>query len=262
MLNDSQSKLSFVITWQNVKGRGDSTIMKKKQRKNLKTCKRIAVACLTITLAAGNFTAQPVTTQAATNKVTAIQLNTTAKKLCIGEKFTLKVSKVTPSKASKTVTWKTSNKNIVTVSQKGVVTAKKTGTAKITAVSKSNAKVKAVCKITVEKKDIVHSGVYKNTKWTIDKNGLLVVTGKGEMYNDTDKPDDRNYWCITRPDWNGYADEIKSARIEVIGATNLSCLFDRCTNLKSVDLSKLDTSKAQNMERMFAGCESLETLEN
>lgn len=67
--------------------------MDKKKRKNQEKCKRIAAVCLSITLVAGNFTAQPVTTQAATNKVTAIQLNTTAKKLCIGEKFTLKVSK-------------------------------------------------------------------------------------------------------------------------------------------------------------------------
>lgn len=104
--------------------------MRKKQRKNWGKCKSIAAVCLAMTLAAGNFTVQPVTTQAATKKVTALKLNTENKILKIGESFTLTVKKVTPAKASKSVTWKTSNKKIVTVTSKGKIIAKKSGNCK------------------------------------------------------------------------------------------------------------------------------------
>ncbi len=52
-----------------------------------------------------------------------------------GKKATIKVS-VTPQKAVKSVVFKSSNKNIATVSEKGVVTAKKVGTAKISVIVK------------------------------------------------------------------------------------------------------------------------------
>ena len=58
-------------------------------------------------------------------------------KIVKGKSYTFKVA-VNPAGASKAVTWKTSNKKVATVSAKGVVKAKKTGTVKITAISKSN----------------------------------------------------------------------------------------------------------------------------
>lgn len=87
-------------------------------------------------------------------KAKKIVLNAKTKKLTVGSKFTLKVKKITPSKAKKNVTWKTSRKSVASVSSKGVVKALKTGTANITATAKSNKKVKAVCKVTVIKADV------------------------------------------------------------------------------------------------------------
>ena len=81
----------------------------------------------------------------------AITLSKTSQTVYIGQKYTLKVKAVTPKKADKDVKWKTSDKKIATVSQKGVVTGKKKGTVTITAVSKSNSKIKAKCKVTVKK---------------------------------------------------------------------------------------------------------------
>ncbi len=83
-------------------------------------------------------------------KVKKITLSASKKTLAPGGKFTLKVKKVKPAKASKKVTWKSNKTSVATVSKKGVVKAKKAGTAKITAVSKKNKKVKATCKVKVK----------------------------------------------------------------------------------------------------------------
>ena len=86
-------------------------------------------------------------------KAKKITLNATKKTLKEGAKFTLKVKKVKPAKANKKVTWKSNKKAVATVSSKGVVKAKSAGTAKITATSKSNKKVKATCTIKVNAKN-------------------------------------------------------------------------------------------------------------
>ena len=81
----------------------------------------------------------------------AITLSKTSKTVYVGQKYTLKVKTVKPKKADTEVKWKTSDKKIATVNQKGVVTGKKKGTVTITAVSKSNNKIKAKCKVYVKK---------------------------------------------------------------------------------------------------------------
>ena len=87
----------------------------------------------------------------AASKPKQIKLNAKKKTLTVGQKFTLKVKKAKPSKASKKVTWKSSRKSVATVSRKGIVKAKKVGSTTITATSKGNKKVKATCRITVKK---------------------------------------------------------------------------------------------------------------
>ncbi len=74
--------------------------------------------------------------------------------LTVGQSKTIKVSKVTPAKASKAVTFKSSNSKVATVSKKGVVKAKKAGKATITVTSKKNKKVKAKVAVTVKAKKV------------------------------------------------------------------------------------------------------------
>ena len=80
--------------------------------------------------------------------VSKVKLNKTKLTLGAKEKFTLKAT-ITPKNATnKTVKWSTGKKSVATVSQKGVVTAKKTGKAVI------SAKVDGItkkCTITVKK---------------------------------------------------------------------------------------------------------------
>ena len=84
--------------------------------------------------------------------VTKVKLNKTKSTMTVGKKQTLKAT-VTPKKASsRAVVWKSSNTKIATVSSKGVVKAKKAGTATITATAKDGSGKKAACKITVKKK--------------------------------------------------------------------------------------------------------------
>lgn len=269
----------------------------------------IAIVTIIVTVVAnvglGNswsyFGINTMQVEAATKKPTAIKLNISKKTLYEGTTVTLKVKKVTPVKASSAVSWKTSNKRVATVTAKGKVTAKKVGTVKITAVSKSNKKVKAVCKITVKKKntatmppqetpvitavtvptsatqmdaptetnqvstpgpeatpvreipvlgEVVYSGFYGDTTWAIDKNGLLEVKGTGDM------------WDVNgEPGWRKYTEEIRCARIEVTGATNLGWMFSECEELTNLDISKLDTSKVTDMSCMFSGCVKLSSLD-
>lgn len=110
----------------------------------------------------------------------AITLSKTSKTVYIGQKYTLKVNAVTPKKADTEVKWKTSNKKIATVSQKGVVTGKKKGTVIITAVSKSNSKIKAKCKVTVKKFKTTNIK-YGGTVFSLDK---AYVNGRTDSNQD------------------------------------------------------------------------------
>lgn len=90
-----------------------------------------------------------VTANAATKKPKKIYLKATSATVDIKGKVKVSVYKTKPSKASKSVKWKSSNKKVATVSKSGYVTGKKKGTVKITATSKKNKKAKKTIKIKV-----------------------------------------------------------------------------------------------------------------
>ena len=112
------------------------------------TKRSISLALATALVVTGLFTGSTDADAAAKTK--KITMNTKKVTLTVGQKYTLKVKKVTPKKASKKVAYKTSNKKVATVTKKGVITAKKKGTANITVTSKANKKAKAVVKVTVK----------------------------------------------------------------------------------------------------------------
>jgi hypothetical protein len=85
-------------------------------------------------------------------------LNMTKATVSVGFKKTLKVDNTTEK-----ITWSTNKKSVATVSQKGVVTGKKAGTATITATTASGQKL--TCKVTVKanaytEKKVTASNVY------------------------------------------------------------------------------------------------------
>ena len=81
--------------------------------------------------------------------VKSVKLNKKTASVKKGKTITLKAT-ITPSNATtKTVTWKTSNKKIATVTSKGIVKGVKKGTATITVTTKDGKKT-AKCKVTVK----------------------------------------------------------------------------------------------------------------
>ena len=93
----------------------------------------VIIAALILSVISMGLTTEAAS--AATKAPKKITLKTTASTVDIKGKVTVSVKSVSPSKASKSVKWKSSNKKIATVSSKGVVTGKKTGKVKITATS-------------------------------------------------------------------------------------------------------------------------------
>lgn len=140
--------------------------------------KSIIAFALAIMLALISTMVIPVEAKAAP-KAKKIVLNVTKKTMKVGQTTTLKVKKVSPSNASKSVKYSTSKKSVATVDSKGKIKAKAAGTATITVTSKSNSKVKATCKVTVKQpvKEI-----------RISKNVLAVQKGKTVNIKATVKP--------------------------------------------------------------------------
>lgn len=90
-------------------------------------------------------------TNAASKKPTKMTLNVSKKTVDVGGTYQIKVKSVSPSKASKSVAYKSSNTKIATISSKGIIKGKKEGTAKITVQSKKNKKLKKTVAITVKR---------------------------------------------------------------------------------------------------------------
>lgn len=82
--------------------------------------------------------------------VSSVKLNKASVSINKGKTYTLKATISPKSASNKSLTWKTSNKKVATVSSKGVVKAVGKGTASITATANDGSGKKAVCKVTVK----------------------------------------------------------------------------------------------------------------
>ena len=135
------------------------------------TAKKAGTAVITATSSNGKSASCTVTVKQKEIAITGISLNKSTTSLTEGESETL-TAKITPSNATgdKTVKWSSSNGAVAAVDSNGKVTAKKAGTAVITATS-SNGKT-AGCTVTVKQKD-TYTGLR-------DVNGTLIYFNNGQ----------------------------------------------------------------------------------
>lgn len=100
-----------------------------------------------------------------------IVANVQGKKITIGKGKKLKlvttVVRTKGSKVSKKVSFNSSNQSVVSISKKGVITARKLGKAKISICSKANPKKKVTIKVTVAKKSVAVKKISLKKKLTL-----------------------------------------------------------------------------------------------
>ena len=145
------------------------------------TAKKAGTAVITATSSNGKTAGCTVTVKQKEIAITGISLNKSTTSLTEGESETLTAT-ITPSNATgdKTVKWSSSNAEVAAVDSNGKVTAKKAGTAVITATS-SNGKT-AGCTVTVKQKEIAITGI------SLNKSTTSLTEGESETLTATITP--------------------------------------------------------------------------
>lgn len=111
-------------------------------------------------------------------KVTSVSLDKNKMAMTVGDKSNL-VATIKPSNATnKNIKWTTSDSKVATVTEKGIIEAKKEGTATITATTEDGNKT-ATCKVTVNKKTSTADDKYKNN----DEKGIVTANDKNTNVN-------------------------------------------------------------------------------
>ena len=114
---------------------------------------------------------------------TSISMNKTSAEVSVGGTLQLTATVLPSNATNKTVTWTTSNSSVATVSSNGLVTAKVTGTATVTARTTDGTNLSASCSITVKQntQSSIISFADANAKaicvqnWDTDGDGELII---------------------------------------------------------------------------------------
>ncbi len=166
--------------------------------------------------------------------VTGITLDKTSATLGKGDTLQL-TETVTPAKATdKSVTWKSSNESVVTVSESGLVTAAGEGTATVTCTAKDGSGKSVTCSITVETATGQYGGVtWKLTQLSSAPTYSLEITGNGAL------PDRMiGVEGYVTPGWERY----KSKIVKIVigsGVTKIGYqLFSDYPNVKTLVLNE------------------------
>lgn len=135
---------------------------------------------------------------AASIKPKKLTIKLSASTVQLGQKASARVVKAVPSKASKSVSWKTSSSKIAKISQKGSITPLKAGKVKITATSKLNKKVSASAVLTVKAaKTTVKTGVETVDGITIDHD-KKTVSFQGKVNGNYLKGEKTMHFSVSR----------------------------------------------------------------
>ena len=203
------------------------------------TAKRAGTAVITATSTNGKTAGCTVTVSRKEIPITEISLDKSSATLTEGETTTLTAT-VLPENTtdSKSVSWSSSNSEVATVDANGTVTAKRAGTAVITATS-TNGKT-AGCTVTVSRKEI------PITEISLDKSSATLTEGETTTLVATVLPENTTYgksvkWsssnvAVATVDLMGKV-TAKSAGTAIITATSENGKTASCT----VTVNKKDT---------------------
>lgn len=164
----------------------------------MKRIKKLSVMLLCCLLL--SVIAMPVSASAAKLNKKSVSLN-------VGKTYTLKA---TGTKGK--ITWTSSNKSVATVSSKGVVKARKKGTAVITA---KYGKKKLTCKVTVQKQNANTTPTYKAVEITSDNWQNYIEKVEFPYYRTDAFGEFETLWVygyyIVKPEYMPYLDMEKSS---------------------------------------------------
>ncbi len=147
------------------------------------------------------------------------------------------------------ITYESSDTDIATITNEGVITGIKGGTVTITITISRDDVIPYIETFDITVANIKYQGQDGDIKWTISDTGALRITGKCSE-NGT-----------ILGSWQDYNNQITSAYIDVDGVKRLDYLFYCFNSLQSVDLSNLDTSSVTDMSYMFFACRSLTSVD-
>lgn len=147
--------------------------------------KKVGKTTITIKAKDGKKASAKITVIVPKTVVKSVKLDKKTATIKVGSSVTLKAT-LNPKKPTvKTVTWKSSNEKVATVSSKGKVTGKTVGTAKITVTTLDGSK-KATCKVTVA--PILVTGItVKAAKTTLTEGDTTTVSATVAPTNATNK---------------------------------------------------------------------------
>lgn len=150
-------------------------------KKGVVKAKKTGSTKITITSAKSKKKKAVISVKVMKNAVKKVTLNRKNATLYTGNTLKLKATVSAQKGASKKVYWTSSNQAIASVSQKGVVTAKKMGSATITVQAIDGSKKKASCKIVVSPKE-ENNTTPNNGSNTITPREVIQITNL-EIYN-------------------------------------------------------------------------------
>ena len=211
------------------------------------TAKKVGTA--TITAKAGDKSATCEITVVAT-PVTSVTLNKTSASVKAGETVTLTATVKPDDATDKTVTWSTSDASVATVND-GVVTAKKVGTATITAKAGDKS---ATCEITVVSTPV--------TAVTLNKTSVSLKAGETVTLTATVKPDDATDKTVTWGSSDESVAKVENGIVTAIGKglstitakagdTSATCMVTVSVPVENVTLNKTELVLQKGQEEVL-----------
>ena len=182
--------------------------------------------------------------------VEEISFNKTSVSLKVGETVTLTATVKPDNATDKTVTWSTSDASVATVND-GVVTAKKVGTATITAKAGDKS---ATCEITVVATPV--------TAVTLNKTSVSLKAGETVTLTATVKPDDATDKTVTWGSSDESVAKVENGIVTAIGKglstitakagdTSATCMVTVSVPVENVTLNKTELVMQKGQEEVL-----------